>query len=97
MGVVRTDLLGGPAAGRQAQNLRPPRQAKPTRAGRGSPRFVVVIGGALKGRSLDLVQQQITLGRATDARLVLNDDYAPSGHARIPPGRSVDFRRTVSG
>ena len=82
IGVVRTDLLGGSATssrrsrGRPTQNLRPPRQAKPQRAGRGSPRLLVVTAGALKGTSLDLAQQQITLGRANDATLVLNDDYA---------------------
>src|SRR5580693_4712335 len=82
IGVVRTDLLGGPSTsprrrrGRQTQNLRPPRQARPQRPGRGSPRFLVVTAGALKGTSLDLAQQQITLGRANDATLVLNDDYA---------------------
>jgi len=94
IGVVRTDLLGGPATAsrrgraRQAQTVRPPRQrnpARPQRAGRGSPRFLVVTGGALKGTSLDLAQQQITLGRANDATLVLNDDYASSRHARIFP------------
>ena len=40
---------------------------------------------ALQGTSLDLAQQQITLGRANDATLVLNDDYASSRHARIFP------------
>jgi Inner membrane component of T3SS, cytoplasmic domain len=93
IGVVRTDLLGSATAsrrgrGRQAQALRPPRQSrpvKPQRAGRGSPRFLVVTAGALKGTSLDLAQQQITLGRANDATLVLNDDYASSRHARIFP------------
>ena len=91
IGVVRTDLLGGPATsprrsrGRQTENLRPPRPAKPGRTGRGSPRVLVVTAGALKGTSLDLAQQQITLGRANDATLVLNDDYASSRHARIFP------------
>src|SRR6516162_1055463 len=91
IGVVRTDLLGGPptssrrSRGRQTENLRPARQARPQRAGRGSPRFLVVTAGALKGTSLDLAQQQITLGRANDATLVLNDDYASSRHARIFP------------
>ena len=91
IGVVRTDLLGGPATssrrnrGRQTRNVRPPRQARPQRTGRGSPRLLVVTAGALKGTSLDLAQQQITLGRANDATLVLNDDYASSRHARIFP------------
>ncbi len=93
IGVVRTDLLGGPATSRrtrtlQQQAVRPPRQPRPTKPGRpsrGSPRFLIVTAGALKGTSLDLAQQQITLGRANDATLVLNDDYASSRHARIFP------------
>jgi pSer/pThr/pTyr-binding forkhead associated (FHA) protein len=91
IGVVRTDLLGGPSTtarrgkARQAQASRQGRPAKPPRAGRGSPRILVVTAGALKGTTLDLTQQQITLGRANDATLVLNDDYASSRHARIFP------------
>jgi pSer/pThr/pTyr-binding forkhead associated (FHA) protein len=91
IGVVRTDLLGGPSTtarrgkARQAQAPRQGRPARPQRAGRGSPRILVVTAGALKGTSLDLAQQQITLGRANDATLVLNDDYASSRHARIFP------------
>jgi pSer/pThr/pTyr-binding forkhead associated (FHA) protein len=91
IGVVRTDLLGASTTrrsrGHQAQVLRPPRQSRPAKPprGRGSPRFLVVTAGALKGTSMDLAQQQITLGRAHDATLVLNDDYASSRHARIFP------------
>jgi len=90
IGVVRTDLLGSSTSNRrgkarQAQAPRQARPAKPQRAGRGSPRQLVVTAGALKGTTLDLAQQQITMGRANDATLVLNDDYASSRHARIFP------------
>ena len=91
IGVVRTDLLGGPSTtarrskARQAQAPRQSRPARPPRPGRGSPRVLLVTAGVLKGTSLDLAQQQITLGRANDATLVLNDDYASSRHARIFP------------
>jgi len=91
IGVVRTDLLGGPSAttrrgkARQAQAPRPGRPSRAPRPGRGSPRILVVTAGGLKGTSIDLAQQQITLGRANDATLVLNDDYASSRHARIFP------------
>jgi pSer/pThr/pTyr-binding forkhead associated (FHA) protein len=91
IGVVRTDLLGGSGTtprrnrARQPQAPRQARPPRPPRAGRGSPRILVVTAGALKGTSLDLNQQQITLGRANDATLVLNDDYASSRHARIYP------------
>jgi pSer/pThr/pTyr-binding forkhead associated (FHA) protein len=93
IGVVRTDLFGTTAAkgrrGRQ-QSLpthpqQPPRQARPPRPGRGIPKFLVVTEGGLSGMSIDLTDQQITLGRANDATLVLNDDYASSHHARIFP------------
>jgi Inner membrane component of T3SS, cytoplasmic domain len=91
IGVVRTDLLGGPPTTarrsrvRQAQAPRPGRPPRTPRPGRGAPRVLVVTAGALKGTSLDLSQEQITLGRANDATLVLNDDYASSRHARIFP------------
>ncbi len=93
IGVVRTDLFGTattkmrrnknqPAPMQAAPRKAPPKPAKP---GRGTPRFLVVTEGALAGRSIDLVDQQITMGRANDATLVLNDDYASTHHARIFP------------
>ena len=93
IGVVRTDLFGTAASkvrrGRNRQQQqqprqpqRPPRQPRPSR---GTPRFLVVTEGGLTGTSVDLTDQQITLGRANDATLVLNDDYASSRHARIFP------------
>ena len=92
IGVVRTDLFGTAAAkvrrGRNRaqppprQPQRPPRPPKPNR---GTPHFLVVTEGGLTGVSVDLTDQQITLGRANDATLVLNDDYASSRHARIFP------------
>jgi pSer/pThr/pTyr-binding forkhead associated (FHA) protein len=87
IGVVRTDLLGTalePRRGRAkpVPQPRPPRPAKPTR---GTARQLVVTAGSLKGTQLDLDTQQITLGRANDATLVLNDDYASTRHARIFP------------
>ena len=88
IGVVRTDLSGNSggrsrAARRQAQA--PRAAAKPQRARRGQPHVLVVTAGSLKGTTIDLSEQQITLGRANDATLVLNDDYASSRHARIFP------------
>ena len=89
IGVVRTDLFGTAAAKvRRPRNQAPPRPVAPSRPqkpGRGTPRFLVVTEGALTGMSIDLTDQQITLGRANDATLVLNDDYASTHHARIFP------------
>jgi hypothetical protein len=92
IGVVRTDLLGNVAAkARRVRNQpapmppRPARPPRPAKSGRGTPRFLVVTEGALSGMSIDLADQQITMGRANDATLVLNDDYASTYHARIFP------------
>jgi pSer/pThr/pTyr-binding forkhead associated (FHA) protein len=91
IGVVRTDLFGtSTAKARRPRNQAPPRPVaprpqRPQKPGRGTPRFLVVTEGGLSGVSIDLTDQQITLGRANDATLVLNDDYASTHHARIFP------------
>jgi pSer/pThr/pTyr-binding forkhead associated (FHA) protein len=88
VGVVRTDMFGQALSSRQqrrqqkAQRARPQR---PPRAGRGAPQRLLVTGGSLTGTSIGLADQQITIGRANDATLVLSDDYASSRHARLFP------------
>jgi pSer/pThr/pTyr-binding forkhead associated (FHA) protein len=98
VGVIRTDLLGQSVARakRRRQAAAPPRQpkavpspdkpaSKPPRASRSAPHQLLVTAGALAGTSLGLSDQQITIGRAGDATLVLNDDYASTRHARLFP------------
>jgi hypothetical protein len=99
VGVVRTDLFGtaaGPSrrqARKQraprprppAQPARPPRPPRTARPTRSAPQQLLVTAGALAGTSLGLADQQITIGRANDATLVLNDDYASTRHARLFP------------
>jgi hypothetical protein len=88
VGVVRTDLFGPSTSTRKQRRQPRPRPVKPARsqrAGRGEPQRLLVTAGALAGTSLALTEQQITIGRANDATLVLNDDYASSRHARLFP------------
>jgi hypothetical protein len=95
VGVVRTDMFGSAVTtrrqARRTQRVRPPAPAKPPRPGRPAtaarsvPQRLLVTAGALAGTSLELSDQQITIGRATDATLVLNDDYASTRHARLFP------------
>jgi hypothetical protein len=96
VGVVRTDLFGSSVVSRKARKQRqprakppaPPKPVRPARNGRGSraaPQQLLVTAGALAGTSLGLADQQITIGRANDATLVLNDDYASTRHARLFP------------
>lgn len=97
VGVVRTDLFDQPGSPRRQRRAAragarrappPPTPARPPRQGgrsRTSARQVVVTGGNLAGTTITLADQQITIGRATDATLVLTDDYASTRHARLFP------------
>ncbi|MEU3773005.1 FHA domain-containing protein [Streptomyces sp. NPDC032472] len=96
--VIRSDLFGtrvtqrgssrrgsGAAAPQQGgrQAAAPPQQ----RQRRGAPTKLVVSEGTLTGTTVALAGQTITLGRAHDSTIVLDDDYASSRHARIYPDR----------
>ncbi|WP_255949541.1 FHA domain-containing protein FhaB/FipA [Streptomyces odontomachi] len=101
--VIRSDLFGTRVTQRGARGSggRPqpaPRQARemppPQRQGggggrqrRGSPTKLVISEGTLTGTTVALQGQTITLGRAHDSTIVLDDDYASSKHARIYPDR----------
>ena len=97
VGVVRTDLFGTSTPSRRQARMqrqprarppapgRPPRPPRGGRTGRAAPQQLLVTAGALAGTSLGLADQQITIGRANDATLVLNDDYASTRHARLFP------------
>jgi pSer/pThr/pTyr-binding forkhead associated (FHA) protein len=97
VGVIRTDLFGqsSRSSRRRAETVPqpqpPPRPSaprakpKPARTSRQMPQQLLVTAGSLAGTSLGLTDQQITIGRAGDATLVLSDDYASTRHARLFP------------
>jgi pSer/pThr/pTyr-binding forkhead associated (FHA) protein len=97
VGVVRTDLFDQGASprsqrraakqgSRRAPPPRPPKQSgRPSNRSRSAARQLVVTGGNLAGTTITLADQQITIGRAADATLVLTDDYASTRHARLFP------------
>ncbi|MEU4346875.1 FHA domain-containing protein [Streptomyces sp. NPDC023838] len=58
---------------------------------RGAPTKLVVSEGTLTGTTVALQGQTITLGRAHDSTIVLDDDYASSRHARIYPDRDGNW------
>lgn len=58
-----------------------PRSGKRSRAKKGSR--LVVTEGPLSGTVIPLGTAPITIGRAQDSTLVLDDDYASTEHARI--------------
>ena len=101
--VIRSDLFGTRVtqrgsrreAGRaqqqaQRQQAPPQQRQQPAAAGRtrrNAPTKLVVSEGILTGTTVALQGQTITLGRAHDSTIVLDDDYASSRHARIYPDR----------
>ncbi|MEU4170534.1 FHA domain-containing protein [Streptomyces sp. NPDC026665] len=77
-------------AARQAAPPQQRQQQAPAGGGRqrrGAPSKLVVSEGTLTGTTVALQGQTITLGRAHDSTIVLDDDYASSRHARIYPDR----------
>ncbi|MFD9880376.1 FHA domain-containing protein [Streptomyces alboflavus] len=97
--VIRSDLFGtrvtqrgsrregGRQAARQQATPPPQRQQSGGRQRRGAPTKLVVSEGTLTGTTVALQGQTISLGRAHDSTIVLDDDYASSRHARIYPDR----------
>ena len=89
-----TARRGSPSsAGAATERQQPPQQRDPGRTQaqrprRGAPTQLVVTQGSLAGTTVALQGQTITLGRAHDSTIVLDDDYASSRHARIYPDQS---------
>ncbi|OEJ95391.1 FHA domain-containing protein FhaB/FipA [Streptomyces thermolilacinus] len=93
--VIRSDLFGTRVTQRGSRR----EAARPQQGGRqgaappqqrqrcGAPTKLVVSEGTLTGTTVALQGQTITLGRAHDSTIVLDDDYASSRHARIYPDR----------
>ncbi len=93
--VMRSDLFGRrtatrstprrpatPATAPKADRAKP---AKPPKGRRGAPSVLVVTQGALTGTTVRLGETPVTLGRAQDSTIVLDDDYVSSRHARFFP------------
>lgn len=73
----------GPRAAVPARDAAKP--AKPGKAPkkRGGPRSLVVVEGPLSGTVIPLGTAPVTIGRAPDSTLVLDDDYASNNHAVV--------------
>jgi pSer/pThr/pTyr-binding forkhead associated (FHA) protein len=88
---VRHDIFGAkPARVRAVKAPRPAKQPKPerTRQQRGTrpaPTRLAIVDGPLVGRSVALSSLPITIGRADDSTIAINDDYVSQHHARLVP------------
>jgi pSer/pThr/pTyr-binding forkhead associated (FHA) protein len=84
--VMRRDLFPRRRLARSPSTVAPAsKPGKPGKTPRGAPRTLYVTSGALSGTTIPLADQPITLGRASDNTIVLDDDYASNYHARLRP------------
>jgi hypothetical protein len=84
--VVRTDMFGARvgSANRSAERRRGAGPAPKARAPRrGLPTQLAVINGPTAGETVPLSEAPIVIGRGADARIVLDDDYVSTRHARV--------------
>ncbi|MGN7149587.1 FHA domain-containing protein FhaB/FipA [Arthrobacter sp. SAFR-179] len=92
---MRRDLMLGRKAASGVptarQVRRNPELAENQQSVKQQARQLVVVEGPLKGRTLPLAASPILLGRAQEATLVLEDDYASGRHARLFPQGSRWF------
>ncbi|WP_406201225.1 FHA domain-containing protein [Kitasatospora sp. NBC_01560] len=90
-GAAQAATAPAPAPGRAPQAAAGPAVQQTQGGGgrrRGAPTQLVVVAGSLAGTTVALQGQTITLGRAHDSTIVLDDDYASSRHARIYPDQT---------
>jgi hypothetical protein len=76
---------GIPASSAPAPAGRQPKPSRPPKPKRGAPRELVVIAGTGQGTRIELGASPISIGRAAENTLVLDDDYVSGRHARFFP------------
>ena len=83
------DARPAPRERKAARAPRPPKPPKVAKQQKVKGSNLVVIEGPLNGTIVPLGDIQITIGRAPDSTLVIDDDYASSRHARIYPSEGA--------
>ncbi|WP_077488135.1 FHA domain-containing protein FhaB/FipA [Sinomonas mesophila] len=86
LAIGRRNRTGAPSAREIRRN---PELAEPP--ARQQARQLIVVEGPLAGTTMHLADSPILLGRAQEATLVLEDDYASGRHARLFPQGSRWF------
>ncbi len=77
------------APARRTKAPRAAKQPKPAKAPRTVGPSLLVTDGPLSGTVIPLGTSQITVGRAPDSTIVIDDDFASSRHARIYPSEGA--------
>ena len=88
VGVIRRDVFGARQSSVVAapHGVKFPTNTRPAKGKRGkTPRYLVIVEGALAGTRIPLKENVISFGRAEDSTVVLTDDYASTRHAQLAP------------
>jgi hypothetical protein len=72
-------------AARAPKQPKPPKPTRPPKPKRGAPRELVVTAGTGEGSRVELGAEPVTIGRAAENTLVIDDDYVSGRHARFFP------------
>jgi Inner membrane component of T3SS, cytoplasmic domain len=75
----------GVATGAAAPAGKQPKPSRPPRPKRGAPKVLVVTAGPREGTRIELGASSLSIGRAAENTLVLEDDYVSNRHARLFP------------
>jgi pSer/pThr/pTyr-binding forkhead associated (FHA) protein len=67
---------------------KPKRGREPRQSGL-PPTRIAIVDGPLAGRTIPLSSLPITIGRAEDSTIAINDDYVSQHHARLVPNGSA--------
>jgi len=100
--IIRTDLFGRKVSVTELEAVAggmPPASRKQRRAEKKWPKTLMVTHGPQAGARLAL-GNGITIGRASDCQLILDDDYVSTRHARIvrgPEGYVVEDLNSTNG
>ncbi|MFY9332073.1 MAG: FHA domain-containing protein [Candidatus Nanopelagicales bacterium] len=78
-----------PRPPKQPKTAKPPKASRSTRDTKTSGPILTVVDGPLVGTVIPLGTTQITIGRAADSTIVIDDDYVSSRHARIYPSEGA--------
>jgi hypothetical protein len=84
-GAVAAGAVGAAAATADGRNGKQPKAPRPPKPRRGAPKILVVTTGPGEGTRIELGGSPISIGRAAENTLVLDDDYVSGRHARLFP------------
>jgi len=86
VGAGDTGTAAAAAAGAAATTTgRQPKPSRPPKPKRGAPKLLVVTSGPREGTRIELGASSVSIGRAAENTLVLDDDYVSNRHARLFP------------